>query len=674
MMRAILVVFFFSAICYGELSLPPKSTEQQYLSWTNLLKNPGFELGKTGWTSTGGTFTIENTAAFQGVRRGLFDASSTGQVVQAGAYTVTSGYERLSGVASCMIKATTGAPTHTIEAYDGTNVIGSATIVTVTTGWMRNSVNFPFPLESSTVRLRLQSHADEPEISFDDCKFGLAEGFNIFTSSQTHYVGTAYFPTTANCTWSRSNAALGAFTSDADCPGPTVQDSYIGSWQTTDANLPQWTVNNLPPGRYVATVTVPMETGTAAAQTYFTLALSDGTNTRGEATTYLDTTTDADAVTITATFEYTASGDRTFALFGAGGGGDAIVIPSNGSGVAKVGLQLVRYPLSTEMSYTPDAQGWQVIADLTGANPSLGIASVATYTEITNAGLTLTPVSGSQPAGTMCQTTNAATAPSSSPTTCAAGEESVGLNFNIPRAGWYEACVQFSHQIQVDSAESVISAFQIIETPTNAQTFTQECGPRISSRLQAETIAAGVDEFGRFPVTACGQCNFTSAGNKGLRLMYEQLVSGTPDTSSVRADADAAEGQAAIRITVRPLVPSLQTPLLVNSVVNSSSGATRVESARLNCDGASSITAQQGSWISAIGNISAGACSVTIIGSIFSTAPYCSVVSETPAGGDPQILGLTTAPTTTSVSVDCSDNAGTDCTAYDFELICIGSK
>ncbi len=115
-----------------------------------------------------------------------------------------------------------------------------------------------------------------------------------------------------------------------------------------------------------------------------------------------------------------------------------------------------------------------------------------------------------------------------------------------------------------------------------------------------------------------------------------------------------------------------RAPQLVNSVINSSSGVSSIEAANINCDSGSAITAQHGNWVTSVGNVSAGACVVTINTGIFSAAPYCTVASRGLA--DPSTVLSITAASSTSLTVDCDGVAGTDCTAYDYYLQCVGAK
>lgn len=104
-------------------------------------------------------------------------------------------------------------------------------------------------------------------------------------------------------------------------------------------------------------------------------------------------------------------------------------------------------------------------------------------------------------------------------------------------------------------------------------------------------------------------------------------------------------------------------------VTNTSGGITGIEAAKLNCDSGSAITSQLGAWVSAIGNVSAGVCAVTLTTGIFSVAPYCWVNDIT----EDQAVTLTVS-SATAVSVQCRTNAAADCTVHDFDLFCLGVK
>lgn len=660
---------------------PPAPADQQYFWTKNRLKNPGFELGRTSWTNSGATYTLVSLAASanSGIRSITWDAAAATDTLTSETLTVSAdnGLSLANVVASCTFRVPTGTATHTLQIWDGTNVLASSTITSGTT-YVRTSVNAVAP-SSGTIALRIDATAaDEPSIAIDDCFLGKAEEFNLSQVSQATMYGYLKYAGTTSCQWSTGNTG-GAFTdfaADTDCPAPSVAN-YASAPST---KIPRIKFATLPPGEYqvIATGVFGMEgTGTTASAQY---KLYDGTTYSGSGP--IDVlSTDPLSVRhgiLVGRFTYTTAQSniefRPVALSSSDSNDPNIY--ANIATTRDLEFTVYRFPTTAETAISSDSMNWQVIADITGANPSLGVSAVTSYTEIIDAGLTMTPVSGSSPVGIMCSTTNAAATPTTSTSTCSAGSESIGANFNIPRAGWYEACFQFGHHVQADSGEAANATFNVVHTPLTAQTLTYEGGPRITSGQAALTIATGVDQIITAGRNVCGQINFSSVGNVGIRLMYEQSVTGTPDDSVLLADANSSNGQRGIRITVKPLILPSNVPQTINSVINSSSGVTRIEVAKLRCFSTSAITSQHGSWVTSIGNISSGACNITLTSGIFSSTPYCfSTFLSGTTGGTFEVR--TNATSTTAVSVAnsvLSAGAAADATDFHFYFSCIGAK
>lgn len=664
----------------SDLSTPPKPVEQQYFIAKPRLKNPGFELGTTSWTNVGATRTLVSNvnSANSGSKSITWDASSATDSLTSEALSVSSnnGLSNANVVGVCYFRVPSGTATHTLQLTDGSNVLVSKTITNLTK-YTPTVINGTAP-ESGNLYLKLDATAsDEPSIAVDDCNIFRADEYNLSQASQAELYGYLRYPATASCSWTTGNtsSAYTEFAADTDCGTAVV----VGNASAPATKVPRIKFATLPPGNYQVIATgnhLPETTAVTAGLQY---KLYDGTISRG----YLDlqvnstTSTAARQQNIIGLFTYATAQTniefRPIALSNSNSN-DPLIDASLTGPADDYEFTVYRFPLASETAIKSENVDWQVIADITGANPSLGTSAVTSYTEIIDAGLTLTPVSGSAPAGIMCSTTNTATAPSAGATVCAAGSESIGVNFNIPKAGWYEACFQFSHYVQVDSAESIDTIFNIIQTPLSAQTITFEGGPRVESGLVGMTIAAGVDSVMYSPRNVCGQINFASAGNVGIRLMYEQVVSGTPDFSQIDADANTSAGQRAIRVTVRPMIVPGNAPQTINSVMNSSSGTTRIETAQLDCDSSSQNPPpyQLGSWISSVGNVSAGACAVTITSGLFSVAPVCTAnaVGATSTGS----IIHTTVTSTTAFSIDCESDASAECTDYDVYVTCVGAK
>lgn len=623
----------------------------------NLLVNGGFESGKAQWTASGGTFTTTTTAANlgKGSVAGSWNSSGAAQTLTSTAVAIPAGLYGRNGVASCIIQG--ASATHTLQAYDGSNILASTTI-TSQSEYARTSVNFIFP-SSGNISLRLVSvAADEPTVYIDDCYLGDADGYNISQISQANLIGSAYFATTANCTFTRTNTALGAF-SDADCPGPTVEvNPGPGVIQTTDANAPVVTVNNLAPGTYVAHFIGQSEIQTSAQRN--SLAINDGTTTAGQVAG--PAFTSGGAFHVTGVFTYSVEGNRSFQLYGSSAANaiDIVLTTAN----QRLYFYLERFPTSSEIAYRADLVNWKVDANISGSDVSLGTSAQTSYVGAENGSLTLTNNSGRNnlTAQIPCSSTNAPTG-----TTCSVGNESVGVSFTIPQATDVQACVSFAHQVATAASGRLVADFQIVETASNAQTVIQEGKGRVESAIQTDSLSLS------FPHRLCGTFTFASAGQKTLRLMYEQSVTATVSTNTIRGDAAANNGQRDIHWEVYPINQATNFPSLVGSVTSSSTGQVRTEVANINCDAGSAITSQIGSWVSSIGNISGGACAVTLATGAFSSAPYCFAVDNSGFSTTGKIYSAQTT-SATALSVDCEDDASGACSSFDANIQCIGPK
>ncbi len=624
-LNVFLLLIFWHQTVFAQYRLIEGDEVQGIGSSQNLLKDAGWEKTKNLWTASSGTYARSTSSPLRGVGSATWDASATSQTLTSSAVAIPTGLYGANGVASCRFQAASGTATHTIGAYDGSNLLATRTITSVTSGSARGTVNFGFP-SSGNIQIRITSAADEPSIKIDDCFLGAADTFNLSQISQATLHGANKWVGVASCTWSVSSTTYSNFSADTDCNNPTPS----GNASAPGTKIPAIVFSNgLPAGDYLI-IANAMFYKTGVFDTSAMFRFSDGTNTTTSNSTYVGTgNTGFGTVSGKLSYSTAQSGPLTIQMQGG--------TPSSASASAQVvansadfGFEIMvyKYPTASDLAYKFDLTDWFAIADITGANPSLGVASVSSYTEIIDAGLTMTPVSGSQPMGIMCSTTNAATAPSSSATVCAAGSESIGANFNIPTVGWYEVCFDAAHRSQLDAGVIAVNAFEVIETPTNAQTITQSCGPKLSSAI----TGAATNQLMGYPGRYCGQCNFSSAGIKGVRLMYEQLVSGTPDSVELLADAASTVGQRVIRMTVRPMRYSMSTPLLVGSVTSASTGAMKVESAKVTptSNVVCTVNSTSSTWISSTSPTAIGDCTLNLTG--FSSTPMCTVTSEYGSG------------------------------------------
>lgn len=157
---------------------------------------------------------------------------------------------------------------------------------------------------------------------------------------------------------------------------------------------------------------------------------------------------------------------------------------------------------------------------ITGDDNQLTNVTSGGFVGIENSNYTLTMDKGT---GTIpCSGTNASTG-----TTCASGDESVGVQFTIDSIGHYRVCFDISHySSSVNSAASstIKASFKVVETGNLDQVVLAEGGPEISvnpDRSSNNTVETGGSS------RVCGDFDFTTTGLKTIRLFWDYIVNGT---------------------------------------------------------------------------------------------------------------------------------------------------
>lgn len=610
--------------------------------------NPDFEAGTSSWTASGGSFTAISSGQAFGLQGGRFNASAASQTLSGALKTIVDGLKNQAGSASCYFKTT--ATDYKLQVFDGSNVLSEMTIA-ATSDYKKQGLVYTHPA-SGSIRLRVISASNAADLDIDNCFLGELEKGSV---AQASLVASMYLDTTASCFPSRSNTAMGDFGTTAACPGPTVEyNSGIGSPQTTDADLPEFTVNNLPPGTYVAVVEGQMYNSTTGGTT--ALQLSDGTTASGRVAQTMPVN-ESNPFSVSGVWTYTSSVSKTFKVQGQAATGDvSLAIASDGQ---RLQFKLYKFPSAPIETYTFDTIAWHVDANIGGANPGLSSSSISTYTEITDPGLSMTLRSGSAAATIPCSSTNASTG-----LTCSAGDEGLGVVFEAPRAGKIKVCAEFTHYSNAANGDV---AFQLVATDNSSQTIQFEGGSRITSHTSGVTDST-------FPHRTCGTFNFQSAGTKTIRLMYEQNLSSV-SANQILADADTGVGQRDFHITAEYMDQQVPAPLIPNIVTSGSASPERLFRARLNLSGASCTITSQSGDIASASRTGAGRCQLTLNSGVFSAAPACVVSVEQPGAGTDVIafIAADTALSSTNVHVGVADTAGT---AVDqpFAIHCMGPK
>lgn len=162
--------------------------------------------------------------------------------------------------------------------------------------------------------------------------------------AQAQLAGSSYFAGTTNCTLTRTSTTIGAFSADADCPGPTTELSTVGSWQATDSDLIRQTINSLPPGNYVARFILG---NTVASPANTSFAINDGTTTCTGVVG--NSQSNPTGFVVDCPFSYTLSGNRSFELYGASAASTITLQMAQTSPAAGIRFQLFYYPPASKI-------------------------------------------------------------------------------------------------------------------------------------------------------------------------------------------------------------------------------------------------------------------------------------------------------------------------------------
>lgn len=288
---------------------------------TNILVNPSFEhqAGDTGWT-VGGTATAgsEASVVVHGKKSYSFTASSqTVDLSQSSTLYQAQFADGVQGLSSIRVKTNHTGTCSVCSVQAGTVSTANCVSVQANNKWGLYKVPMILGATSNGISLACTSgtgltYVDDAFVGAVDLKADV---------DQSRIAGYAYFNPTANCTWSRTSTTLGAFGTDADCPGPTIGYSSMGSWQTTDTDLPRVTVNNLPAGTYKATFIIP---GLPSTGTSNSFSMFDGSSTC-QSTNGPGATSDPTNTVLSCVFTYTSSGNRSFEIYGHSSSGSLFI-------------------------------------------------------------------------------------------------------------------------------------------------------------------------------------------------------------------------------------------------------------------------------------------------------------------------------------------------------------
>ncbi len=580
-----------------------------------IVPNPDWETNASGWTVSGGTYARTTTAADVafGAGSGSWDASAASQTLLSTAVAIPTGLYANNGVARCSFK--TAANDYVMQVFDGTNVLASTPIL-ASAQYAPQSVNFIFP-SSGNASIRIVSASDAAILYADNCYLGAAD--NLSQVSQAQDYGSIQF-SSASCQWSIPAGNPVDLSAVAACltTAPTVS----GGVTAPATGIPGFTMASAPPGVYYIYANLQSQRSSA---TNLKCYIGDGTTSGG-----IGGAVDGTAGAVFAKFTYTSAGTRNIRIgCGVGGGTGTGNLYADGAdgGTRVLQFFVARMPSSSEIAYRPDAMpaSWSgyhgndcLWTRSSTAYGDPGADASCTFTQQFNRNFgTVSSVSGSLP----------------------------GIVFTPARAGRYLVCASAPF---VPAANTLFNARLTDGTTTYGEA--------------AATLQNGF----RAPVQICGIEDAPNTSAQTVKLQWNS-------TSSVQVDLNpTGTGTGSVFWTITALDQALPAPTLVGSVTSNSTGAERVERARMatacTINGSCSITDQTGSWVS-VSRTGTGSYTATFSSGIFSGAPTCVATSSTSNQGGCS----TTSASSSSVTINC---VAPNTTAADIgiNLICMGPR
>jgi len=343
-----LFLFFAALGLFATLSRAQvSSVTGQYLQDNNILLNPGFESGIGKWVNSVGTFTADYTNFVQGKASGKIVLSA-----QALAFTqdstsyVTALADGVQGLVSVYIKSE--FPAKVCSRSAGSTVTTNCVDVVGNNKWSLYKVPSILGATSNGISINTNGTSVTGTIYIDESFVGITDLAADVDASKI--AGEAYFAGTTGCNWSRTSTTIGAFGTVAACPAPTIAHQYLGSWQTTDADLPIVTVNNLPAGIYKAKFLVRSVLTTGGNLGY---AINDGITTCEPQYSHTGGIGQYTFVNVECTFKYTSSGSRSFQLY-AGSSANTVTV-SNDTITPRISTKFILEYFGASSVYTAPA-------------------------------------------------------------------------------------------------------------------------------------------------------------------------------------------------------------------------------------------------------------------------------------------------------------------------------
>lgn len=568
----------------------------------NVFRNGGAENGRADWSASGGSILANSTAAGSGKLGISWDSSAAAQtLILTSSVNVPESLKGRNGAALCKVKVPSGVGTHTFTVDDGTNNLATAQTITSGTTFSSQVVNFIYPTTATPLRFKFTSVAsNEPEIYVDECV--ATDAFNISQVAQATFYAQMKQVGAANCSVS-ATPSIGTYSDLATMASCASAWTNTGASVTNSATSLSQTLNGLSPGVYL--IKYQGYIASALGQTCY-FRFSDGTTTFGRGVigggASANNTSGIEGV-----YTVTSPASPTIKIQATDSGNAACTVGSTATYDDQT-WTIYKFPSVSEIAYRAE-QNASYYSGYHDATCSWSISQTTYAADFTgDASCNLVQ---RQASGISCVAT---------------GSTKPGLACTLQKLGTYFICGNAAADIG--------------------------------------SIAAGIELWDGTTVIAESNVNVNDSVNRPLCGLYNAtsltptfMIRGKSASGTINMRPSAASSE--IEWSIFPITGNMPAPVLVGSVTSGSTGAERIERARITCsNSAAAIVSQSGTWLSSVSNgATAGLCTANFTAGTFSATPVC-LCTNLRGGSSDQTCVVNSAGTISSSAMNFERRGG----------------
>ena len=536
--------------------------------------NPDFEAGLNGWTASGGTLTIESSNPLFGSQSASWDSNALGQTLDSTLVPITDGFIGRKCQAVIQYKYASGSAGDyklVARVFDDSgateNDRGVINLAVTGTSSRPAAITYDCPDDvADDIRVRVESGvADAGIIIIDDVFDGT--GRNTFEFGSASLYGKIVWNPNTNCAWERNDLAFGPANPDADCLTPVITGSPNITSPSSPNAIPEFTVTNLPKGKYVVTANGFYNASASAATTLCRYYLTDGTsNSPTMELRDLSAGTTEVGYTVRGVFEYsTDQSSVDFRMFfqRPQGDGSCSLVANDTAANRSFEISIERYPEDTSEAMTLETSGGYI--ETTYQTTDNSVVDIGTVNNLTpsgapNANGSITNF-GSIDARVPCDGGNSPTG-----LTCSAGSEVIGISYDAHVSGPWEVCMEFNSFINiVVASSSMANLWNISRWSEDLLTLIEEGNSRQMSFYATQSSGGNTIDSMNTPIRICSTFNIQAGVNTFL-LSFTKQSNGTVSNNWILAESNFAGLGAPrnIKMTARPINQQFPTPVFTD--------------------------------------------------------------------------------------------------------------